>query len=76
MVEQFVADKKAKMSAWVPNPQKKFMVITPLLAIDLKATPNGNPANNFHCRKNLALSLLCNVTPSAAIIFHRPNHYI
>ena len=39
------------MAAGVPNPTNKFMVIIPLLAIKLKATPNGNQTNDFDWRR-------------------------
>ena len=32
------------------KPTYKFMVIISLLVIELKATPNGNPTNNFYWR--------------------------
>ena len=44
------------------------MVIVPLLTIELKATPNGNPTNDFYWLKSCSL----NAVP---IIFHRPNLY-
>ena len=40
----------------------KFMMIIPLLAIELKAIPKGNPINNLiYGGSNLALSMKCNV---------------
>ena len=45
------------------------MVITdnPLLAIELKATPNSNPTNNFNGGRNLVLSKFRNKTPPIGI---------
>ena len=48
----------------------KFMVIIPLMAIELKATPNGNPTNYFYCRqKSNSLNVVLSSTTSRAIIF-------
>ena len=33
------------------KPAYKFMVSIPLLAIELKATPNGNPINDFYSKR-------------------------
>ena len=46
------------------------MVIIPLLAIELKATCNGNLIDDFYWRqKNLTLLMLCNVTPPVDLLF-------
>ena len=53
------------------------MVTISLLAIELKATPNGNPTNDFNWRrKSSSLNVVqCNTT-SRSIVFHRHNLYI
>ena len=63
-----------KNSGRSTQPAYIFMVITPLMAIELKATPNGNPTNNFYVRQesNFFNVVQCNTT-SRPIIFHRPN---
>ena len=50
------------------------MVITPSLAIELKATPNSNTTHDFYWRqKSNSLNVVqCNTT-IMPIIFHRPN---
>ena len=52
------------------------MVIVHLLAIELKATLNGNPTNDFYWgRKSSFLNVVqCNTT-SRRFIFHRHNLY-
>ena len=57
------------------EPAHKFMVMTSLLVIKLKATAIGNQTIDFYSRgRNLALSMMCNVTPTLErFIFHRPN---
>ena len=41
------------------KPTYIFMVINPLLVIELKATPNGNPSNDFYWRqKSNSLNVL------------------
>ena len=58
------------------KPAYKFMVINPLVAIELKATPNGNPTNDFYWRQKSSSRnvVQCNTT-SESITFYRPNLY-
>ena len=47
------------------------MVIIPLLVIELKATPNGNPSDDFYWRqKSSSLNVVQYNTTSRPIIFH------
>ena len=47
------------------------MVIIPLLVIELKATPNGNPSNDFYWRqKSSSLNVEQYNTTSRPIIIH------
>ena len=43
--DDFLNCHEIKNCGWVPNPLK-FAVIIPLLAIELKATPNCNPTDD------------------------------
>ena len=52
------------------------MVIIPLLVIELKATPNGNPRDDFFGGRNLALSMLCNIIPPVGLLFYHLQIYI
>ena len=53
------------------KPTYIFMVIIPLLVIELKATPNGNPSDDFYWRqKSNSLNLVQIIPPSRPIIFH------
>ena len=64
------------MAAGVPNPNYILTVISPLLVIELKATTNGNPTNDFYWRqKSSFLNVVQNNTTSRPIISHRPNLY-
>ena len=53
------------------EPAHEFMVIIPLLAIELKAIANVNPNDDFYWRQesNLTLLILCNVTPPEGLLF-------
>ena len=52
------------------------MVIIPLLVIDLKATPNDNPSNDFYWRQKFSsLNVVQYDTTSRSIIFHYPHLY-
>ena len=56
------------------KPVYKFMLINSLLAIKLKAAPNGNPTNDFHwMQKYSSLIVVQCTTPSRPIIFYCPN---
>ena len=59
------------------KPAYKFMAIISLLAIELKATPNGNQTNNF-CwrRKSSSLNVLCNETPTVGVLFFTVQIYM
>ena len=47
------------------------MVIIPLLVIELKATPNGNPSDDFHWRqKSSSLNVVQYNTTSRPIIIY------
>ena len=53
------------------KPTYMFMVIIPLLVIELKATPNGNPSNDFYWRqKSSSLNIVQYNTTSRPIIIH------
>ena len=59
------------MAAGVPNPPIYFLVIIPLLVIELKATPNGNPSDDFCWRqKSSSLNGVQYNTTSRPIIIH------
>ena len=58
------------------KPTDIFMVIIPLLVIELKATPNGNPRDDFFGGRNLALSMLCNIIPPVGLLFFHLQIYI
>ena len=48
------------------KPTYKFMMINPLLAIELKATPKYNPTNDFHWRQKSSswpINHLCRRNP-------------
>ena len=48
-----------------------FMVIIPLLVIELKVTPNGNPSNNFYwMQKSSSLNVVQYDTTSRPIIIY------
>ena len=54
-----------------------FMVIIPLLVIELKATPNGNPSNDFYSRqKSSSLNVVQYSTTSRPIIIIHLQIYI
>ena len=56
------------------KPTYIFMVIIPLLVIELKATPNGNPSDGFYWRqKSIALSMLCNIIPPVGLLLFTYN---
>ena len=50
------------------KPTYIFLVIIPLSVIELKATPNGNPSDDFYWRQNSALSMLCNIIPPVGLL--------
>ena len=53
------------------TPTYIFMVIIPLLVIELKATPNGNPSDDFYWRqKSSSLNVVRYNTTSRPIIIH------
>ena len=53
------------------KPTYIFLVIIPLLVIELKATPNGNPSDDFYWRqKSSSLNVVQYNTTSRPIIIH------
>ena len=62
---------KLKNGSRGTKPTYLFMVIIPLLVMELKATPNGNPSNNFCWRqKSSTLNVVQYNTTSRPIIIH------
>ena len=54
----------------VTKPTYIFMVIIPLLVIMLKATPNGNPSDDFYWRqKSNSLNLVQIIPPVGLLYF-------
>ena len=52
------------------KPTYLFMVIIPLLVIELKATPNGNPSDDFYWRqKSNSLNLVPIIPPVGLLYF-------
>ena len=52
------------------KPTYIFMVIIPLLVIELKAAPNGNPSDDFYWRqKSSSLSLVQIIPPVGLLYF-------
>ena len=45
------------------------MVINPLLAIELKAIPNGNLTNDFYWRQKSSSLNVQRITPSVGVLF-------
>ena len=54
----------------------KIMMIISLLAIMLKATSKENSTKFFIEGRNLALSMLCNVTPPVGLLFFTVKIYV
>ena len=71
--DDFLNCHEIKNCRLVPN-LLKFAVIIPFLAIELRATPNGNPASRFWVLrgKNIALSILCNATLLVGLYYLLP----
>ena len=64
------------MAGGVSNRTYKIIVITPLLATELKATLNDNANNDFFGCRNLALLMLCNVTLHMDLLFFTVEIYV
>ena len=51
------------------KPTYIFMVIIPLLVIELKATPNGNPNNDFYWRQKSSSLNLVQIIPPVGLLY-------
>ena len=51
------------------KPTYIFMVIIPLLVIELKATLNGNPSDDFYCRQKSSLKKFRKIKRNLTMLF-------
>ena len=51
------------------KPTYIFMVIIPLLVIELKATPNGNPNDDFYWRQKSSSLNLVQIIPPVGLLY-------
>ena len=57
------------------KPTYIFMVIIPLLVIELKATPNGNPNDDFYWRQKSSSLNLVHIIPPVGLLYFTFNLY-
>ena len=63
------SDTKIKNGGRGTKPTYIFMVIIPLLVIELKATPNGNPNDDFYWKQKSSSLNLVQIIPPVGLLY-------